>query len=33
MTEQQDQLQIAWWAKNIDELDREIAQAVRCFVR
>ncbi|MET0917770.1 MAG: hypothetical protein ABWY07_05015 [Burkholderiales bacterium] len=26
MTTQPDQLQIAWWAKNLDELDREIAR-------
>ena len=34
MTEQQDQLQIAWWAKNIDELDREIGRLCAiCQVR
>jgi hypothetical protein len=34
MTEQQDQLQIAWWAKNIDELDREIGRlCALCQVR
>ena len=34
MTEQQDDLQIAWWAKNIDELDREIGRlCVLCQVR
>jgi hypothetical protein len=34
MTEQQNDLQIAWWAKNIDELDREIARlCVLCQVR
>ncbi len=34
MTEQQDHLQIAWWAKNIDELDREIGRlCVLCQVR
>ena len=34
MAEQQDQLQIAWWAKNIDELDREIARlCLLCQVR
>lgn len=34
MTTQQDQLQIAWWAKNLDELDREIARlALVCQVR
>ena len=33
MTEQND-LQIAWWAKNIDELDREIARlCLLCQVR
>jgi hypothetical protein len=26
MTPQPDHLQIAWWAKNLDELDREIAR-------
>jgi hypothetical protein len=34
MSEQQDQLQIAWWAKNIDELDREIGRLCAiCQVR
>jgi hypothetical protein len=34
MPEQQDQLQIAWWAKNIDELDREIGRlCTLCQVR
>jgi transcriptional regulator with AAA-type ATPase domain len=34
MTEHQDQLQIAWWAKNIDELDREIGRlCALCQVR
>jgi hypothetical protein len=34
MTEQQDHLQIAWWAKNIDELDREIGRlSLLCQVR
>jgi hypothetical protein len=34
MTTQPDHLQIAWWAKNIDELDREIARlALLCQVR
>ena len=34
MTEQQNDLQIAWWAKNIDELDREIGRlCVLCQVR
>jgi hypothetical protein len=34
MAEQQDQLQIAWWAKNIDELDREIGRlCALCQVR
>jgi len=34
MTEQQNDLQIAWWAKNIDELDREIARlCLLCQVR
>ena len=28
MTEQQNDLQIAWWAKNIDELDREIERVL-----
>ena len=31
MTEQQDHLQIAWWAKNIDELDRESGRL--CLLR
>jgi hypothetical protein len=34
MTEQQDDLQIAWWVKNIDELDREIGRLCAiCQVR
>lgn len=34
MTEQKDHLLIAWWAKNLDELDREIARlALVCRVR
>ena len=34
MTEKQDDLQIAWWAKNIDEIDREIGRlCVLCEVR
>lgn len=34
MTEQPDHLQIAWWAKNIDELDREIGRlSLLCQVR
>lgn len=34
MTEQHDDLQIAWWAKNIEELDREIGRlCVLCQVR
>jgi hypothetical protein len=34
MTEQQDYRQIAWWAKNIDELDREIGRLCAiCQVR
>ena len=34
MTEQQDDLQIAWWVKNIDEIDREIARlCLLCQVR
>jgi hypothetical protein len=34
MTSQHDQLQIAWWAKNIDELDREIGRlCALCQVR
>jgi hypothetical protein len=34
MTEQQDHLQVAWWAKNIDELDREIGRlSLLCQVR
>ena len=34
MTERQDHLQIAWWAKNIDELDREIGRLCAiCQVR
>jgi hypothetical protein len=34
MTTQPDHLQIAWWAKNLDELDREIARlALVCRVR
>ncbi len=34
MTQQQDDLQIAWWAKNIGELDREIARlCLLCQVR
>lgn len=34
MTEQRNDLQIAWWAKNIEELDREIGRlCVVCQVR
>ena len=34
MTEQQDHLQIAWWANNIDAIDREIARlCLLCHVR
>jgi hypothetical protein len=34
MTEQQGDLQIAWWVKNIEELDREIARlCLLCQVR
>lgn len=34
MTMQPDHLQIAWWAKNLDELDREVARlALLCQVR
>ncbi len=34
MTTQPDQLLIAWWAKNLDELDREIARlGLLCQVR
>ena len=34
MTEQHDDLQIAWWAKNIDEIDREIGRlCLLCQVR
>ena len=34
MTEHQNDLQIAWWAKNIDELDREIGRLCAiCQVR
>jgi hypothetical protein len=34
MTEQQDHMEIAWWVKNIDELDREIARlCLVCQVR
>jgi len=34
MTAQTDPLEIAWWAKNIDELDREIARlCLLCQVR
>lgn len=34
MTEQQDDLQIAWWVKNIEEIDREIARlCLLCHVR
>jgi len=34
MTEQQDHLQVAWWEKNIDELDREIGRlCLLCRVR
>ena len=34
MIEQQDDLQIAWWVKNIKELDREIARlCLLCQVR
>jgi hypothetical protein len=34
MTEQQNDLQIAWWVKNIEELDREIARlCLLCQVR
>ena len=34
MTTQQDPLLIAWWAKNLDELDREIARlGLLCQVR
>ena len=34
MTEQRDDLQIAWWVKNIEEIDREIARlCLLCQVR
>ena len=34
MTTQTDPLEIAWWAKNIDEIDREIARlCLLCQVR
>ena len=34
MTEQQDDLQIAWWVKNIEEIDREIGRlCLLCQVR
>jgi hypothetical protein len=34
MTEQQNDLQIAWWTENIDELDREIGRLCAiCQVR
>jgi hypothetical protein len=34
MTDQQDHLLIGWWAKNLDELDREIAKlSMLCQVR
>ena len=34
MTTQADPLLIAWWAKNLDELDREVARlALLCQVR
>lgn len=34
MTSQTDHLEIAWWAKNIDELDREIGRlCLICQVR
>ena len=34
MTEQQNDMAIAWWAKNIDELDREICRlCLLCHVR
>ena len=34
MTEQHTDLEIAWWAKNIDEMDREIARlCLLCQVR
>jgi hypothetical protein len=34
MTEQQNDLQIVWWAKNIEELDREIGRLCAiCQVR
>ena len=34
MTEQHNSLEVAWWAKNIDELDREIGRlCVLCQVR
>ena len=34
MNEQQDDLQIAWWVKNIEEIDREIARlCLLCQVR
>jgi hypothetical protein len=34
MTMQQDALEIAWWVKNIEELDREIARlSMLCQVR
>ena len=34
MTERQNDLQIAWWAKNIEELDREIGRlCLLCQVR
>ena len=34
MTERHDQFLVAWWAKNLDELDREIARlSLLCQVR
>jgi len=34
MTTEPDHLQIAWWAKNLDELDREVARlALICKVK
>ena len=34
MTEQQDDFRIAWWANNLEELDREVARlAMLCQVR
>jgi hypothetical protein len=34
MTEQHNDLEVAWWVKNIDELDREIGRlCVLCQVR